>query len=62
MNANQIIRLFRIRYCWRRYSKTFSAVTVWRFMGDKQAALANFIQRNPHIISATVEREVEVTS
>jgi hypothetical protein len=53
------IRLFRIRYQWRRYSKTFSAVTVWRFAGDGRDALDNFIQRNPHIISASVEREID---
>lgn len=51
------IRLFRIGYTWKRGSKFFAAHTVWGFRGNGKDALNNFLHRNPHVISARVERE-----
>lgn len=51
------IRLFRIGYTWKRGSKFFAALAVWGFRGNGKDALNNFLHRNPHVISARVERE-----
>lgn len=55
----KVLRLFRLRYCWRNGGKTFSATTVWRSNGNAEAALRNFLQRNAHVISCCVLGEVQ---
>lgn len=52
------IRMFRIRHCWKRETKLFSATTLWGFRGNAMAALRDFIARNPHALSCSVLEEV----
>lgn len=53
------VRLFRIRYCWRRGVKEFRASTIWGVRGTPSDALKDFIARNPKVISCHVQEELE---
>jgi hypothetical protein len=52
------VRLFRIAYSWRRYSRTFNGKTIWFYKGTAAEALSNFTKRNPHVTSCRVLGEV----
>lgn len=52
------LRLFRVRYAWTRYKRTFAAHTVWAAQSVEHCK-ADFARRNPHVISFTVESEVQ---
>lgn len=51
------IRLFRVRYTWRRFNKQFTAHTVWGGFSVEQCK-QDFARRNPHVTAFRVEEEV----
>ena len=56
--ANEVVRMFKIKFGWRNYGQMFKASTIWGFCGDARHALDDFLRANPHVLSAHVEGEV----
>lgn len=52
------VKLYRIAWKWQRGNHIFGATTLWACVGDKDAALRDFADKNPTAISFRIVEEV----